>query len=99
MSQPPLAFNVKQCSCCARYLHTSQYAKHTSTKDKLQKMCKECQVYYRKHQRKPDAVAVQQIADPNKAGPRTFRHHGVYTPDEKTVYRNDGNKHILSRGL
>ena len=72
------------------------FGKDRSRKNGLAARCKPCN---RKHHKGLDGY-VKAEPDPNKVPPRRMNvMSGFYVPVNDTFYRNDGNKHIKSRGF
>lgn len=91
----------KYCSNCQLDLPIDKFSKNMATRDKKQNQCQECFNTYQRNrgyglvksaERQP--VGVGQLATA-----RTFVRAEAYVPDKTLVYRNTGNKHILSLGL
>jgi len=89
----------KFCINCKMILPVREFSKSNTSKDKLASSCRHCYAYYRKHYKMPTAKKVEpKQLDESYAQLRTFTRTEPYVP-ERVNYRNDGNKHILSRGV
>lgn len=87
---------TRHCCACNQTLPVALFGKDKSTKDGLNIRCKPCQrlrvkgiPQYVKAERHPDAAPPRQINVMT----------GHYVPACDTYYRNDGHKHIKSRGF
>lgn len=97
------------CSKCKQDKPVHRFAVNSSSKTGRRSECKECQqAGWSKEDRrmKDKQAALDQIARAeeirkvlNIAGPRNYVTTEVWIPRDNSYYRNDGNKHIQSRGV
>lgn len=84
----------QKCLCCKQPKKLSEYYRNGCGTGRTV-VCKECT---------DRAAGIEKQIETENAGttratPRTFISRGLYTPDTTTYYRNNGNKHIPSRGF
>ena len=89
------ASTARCCTCCKKTLPLVAFGKDKSRKDGINARCKPCN---RLHVKGPKGY-VKAERDPELVPPRQVNTmEGRYVPAQDTYYRNDGNKHIKSRG-
>lgn len=83
--------DLKICSCCKKPKLPTEFHKHVRKPDGLSSRCRDCAIASsRKAQNRGVEI-------PREVGSAVYE---VYDPSkDRAVYRNDGLKHILSRGV
>lgn len=97
----------KKCATCGKVKSIDNFCVASYDRTKYRPDCKVCKAAKQRVQRKNaklrDAlIAKQTIAKPKAPDvvpPRTFTTTEVWVPRDRTFYRNDGLKHIQSRGV
>lgn len=89
------ASTARCCTCCKKTLPLVAFGKDKSRKDGINARCKHC---IRLHVKGPKGYAEKEL-DPTLTPPRQINTmQGSYVPAQDTYYRNNGHKHIKSRG-
>jgi DNA-directed RNA polymerase subunit M/transcription elongation factor TFIIS len=97
--KPTVPDGYKFCPSCQTALLHREFSKSNSTKDGIASSCRHCYAYYRKHNKMPNKKKQEpKQLDESYAQLRTFTSTEPYVP-ERVSHRNNGNKHILSRGV
>lgn len=90
------AATARCCIACKKTLPVVMFGKDKSRKDGLTPRCKPC---HRLHVKGFDQYTKQE-RDPSLEPPRQINvMQGTYVPPRDTYYRNDGHKHLKSRGF
>lgn len=106
------ASEVKKCSRCGLEKPLTEFIQRSNVKSGYGAMCKPCKNDAQVAQRASsmERERLQAIEDAKALNaedlvargvclPRTFVFTETYVPDNRVYYRNDGNKHIQSRGV
>lgn len=95
--------DTRYCTCCKKHLPNYEFGRSAATKDGIQNRCYSCnrEAFYKNK----DKVRSQVLAELELK--RKMQEHipilnstsrEPYNPKTNTFYRNEGHKHILSRG-
>lgn len=101
---------MKTCIKCGQQKADTEFPKSQHCATKVRGECKACRAEAGaalKRQRRAEererarleAEARKQVVNTNVAGPRNFVTTEVWVPTDRTFYRNNGLKHIQSRGV
>jgi hypothetical protein len=91
---------MQKCNQCGE-TNLNRLVVSSQIKSGYRSICKTCNNASKKQARENQRLlALNPPPKPeNAAPPRTHFGTGSYTPDPLAYYRNDGNKHIQSRGM
>ena len=101
-----------KCNKCKLFKLAQEFPKDATARDGLAYSCRPCKAISRKACKEKRKVLDKKIQEleaiakieqkekelPNIAGPITFVSRGIYKPDSAGYVRNEGLKHIQSRG-
>lgn len=91
---------MKKCNVCGEVKSFDLMCKEKTYPDGVRPLCKECRSVKQREIRARVVPPAPKVEDQSKAAPRTFEFKPWVVDDSRNYYyRNDGLKHIKSRGV